>query len=126
VANIPEDVINAWQLKNTPAVLSTVSADGTPNVIYTAYASMYDDDSFVITDHFFNKTRENILQGSKGAILFLSEDGNSSFQLKGTFDYHQQGELYEQIRKTMPSELPSHAVALLKIESVYSGGKQLC
>jgi predicted pyridoxine 5'-phosphate oxidase superfamily flavin-nucleotide-binding protein len=96
-----------------------------PNVIYSAFISLYGDDGFAITDHFFNKTRDNILNGSKGAILFLSEDGRSSYQIKGTFEYYQDGEIVEQIRETMPPQLPSRAVAILRAEDVYSGSKKL-
>jgi predicted pyridoxine 5'-phosphate oxidase superfamily flavin-nucleotide-binding protein len=125
VAQIPEDVTSAWQQKNTPAVLSTVDDEGIPNVIYSAFISLYGEDAFAITDHFFNKTRDNILRGCKGAVLFLSEDGKSSYQLKGTFEYHEDGEIYEQIRDSMPPQLPSRAVAILRVEDVYSGGKRL-
>jgi len=125
VAQIPEVVVSAWQQKNTPAVLSTVDGEGIPNVIYTAFISQYGDDAFAITDHFFSKTRDNILQGSKGAVLFLSEDGKSSYQLKGSFEYHQDGEIYEKVRASMPPELPSKAVVILRVEDIYSGGEKL-
>ena len=59
---LPESVLNAWRERTVPAVLTTVSDAGIPNAIYTAFVSQYSDDSFVITDHFFNKTRDNILQ----------------------------------------------------------------
>ncbi len=125
MAKIPEHVISAWQQKNTPAVLSTVSDDGTPNIIFTAYARQFSDDAFVITNHFFNKTLNNILSGSKGAILFLSEDGSTSYQLKGSFEYHQDDEIHEQIRKSMPANLPSKAAVILRVETIYSGAEQL-
>ena len=125
MATIPEVVVNAWQQKNTPAVLSTVDDEAIPNVIYTAFISQYGDDAFAITDHFFSKTRDNILQGSKGALLFLSEDGKASYQLKGTFEYHEDGDIYEQVCALMPPELPSRAVVLLKVDTIYSGSERL-
>ncbi len=125
MAKIPEHVISAWQQKNTPAVFSTVSDDGTPNIIYTAYASQFSDDAFVITNHFFNKMINNILSGSKGAILFLSEDGATSYQLMGSLEYHQDDEIYEQICNSMPPDLPGRAVVILRVEMIYSGGEQL-
>jgi len=86
----------------------------------------YSDDAFVITDHYFCKTRDNILNGSKGSLLFLSPDGKSSYQIKGTFQYHRDDEVFEQVRNSMPPNLPSRAAVILKIDSVYSGSEKLC
>jgi predicted pyridoxine 5'-phosphate oxidase superfamily flavin-nucleotide-binding protein len=125
MTRIPEYIANAWQNRNGPAVLSTVSEEGIPNIVYTAFIQLHDDDVFLITDHFFNKTRQNILRGSKGTLLFLSEDGKSSYQLKGSFEYLPEGEIIEQIRETMPPGMPGHAAVILKIDSIYAGGEQL-
>ncbi|HED14072.1 MAG TPA: pyridoxamine 5'-phosphate oxidase family protein [Gammaproteobacteria bacterium] len=125
MVKIPEQVISAWQERSGPAVIATASEDGVPNAIYSAYTQQYNENAFIITDHFFNKTRNNIMHGSKGALLFLSNDGKSSFQLKGTFEYHEDGEVIEQLRKSMPPELPSRAAVIFNIVSVYSGGEKI-
>ena len=125
MASIPEYIADAWQARSGPAVLSTISEDGTPNTIYTAYIDQYGNDAFVITDHFFNKTRDNILRGSKGSLLFLTENGKLSYQLKGSFEYLQQGAMIEEMRQSMPSGMPCRAAVIFKIHAVYAGGDRL-
>jgi uncharacterized protein len=44
--------------------------------------SKYNESVIVIADNYFNKTRKNILSGSKASILFFTNEG-TSFQLKG-------------------------------------------
>ncbi len=123
--SIPEQILAEWEQRNGPAALSTVSNDGMPNVVYTAFVSQYGDDAFIITDHFFSKTRDNILQGSRGALVFMSGDGRRSYQLKGEFEYHKDGDVLEKVRASMPPNLPSKGAAILRIKEVYSGAARL-
>jgi len=122
---IPEEVIEAWRGKTMPATLATVSEDGEPNVIYTSFVQYHGDDRFIFTDHYFNKTRDNILNGSSGALLFISPDGRSSYQLKGKLTLQEDGELYQQMKRGMPPTLPGRAIVILDVDSVYRGGDRL-
>jgi len=125
VAIIPEYIADAWQARSGPAVLSTVSEDGSPNTIYTGHIDQHSNDAFVITDHYFNKTRDNILRGSKGSLLFLTENGKLSYQLKGSFDYQQEGGMIDEMRESTPSGMPCRAAVIFKIHAIYAGGDQL-
>ncbi len=121
---LPEKVSQAWEDRAGPIILSTVAADGTPNAIYASSVSKYREDTIVVSDNFFSKTRENIRTGSRGSVLFITKD-NTAYQIKGSFEYHTEGDIYDDMKKWNPDRLPGHAAAALKVEEVYSGAEKL-
>ena len=124
MAALPEIVTESFQDKQGPAVFTTVNKDGVPNSIYVNCVRIFSDDTFVIADNYFNKTRRNILAGSKGSLLFLTNK-IKSFQVKGRIEYHESGEIYDDMKKWNPTKHPGHAAASLKVEEVYSGSEKL-
>ena len=92
MAVLPERVRKAWDDRQRAVVLTTVNPQGMPNSIYVASVSIFDDETLVVADNYFNKTRENILSGSKGALLFLTKNGES-YQIKGSLTYCREGEI---------------------------------
>ncbi len=121
---VPEEVNEAWKQREDAIVLTTVNESGVPNSIYATCVSKFDDETFVVADNYFNKTQKNILDGSKGSLLFITKDGKS-YQLKGSFDYLTEGEVFDDMKKWNPKEHPGHAAAALKVEEVYKGGEKL-
>ena len=124
MAALPEIVTESFQDKQGPAVFTTVNKDGVPNSIYVNCVRIFSDDTFVIADNYFNKTRRNILAGSRGSLLFLTSK-IKSFQIKGRIEYHESGEIYDDMKKWNPTKHPGHAAAALKVEEVYSGSEKL-
>ncbi|PKL88029.1 MAG: pyridoxamine 5-phosphate oxidase [Ignavibacteriae bacterium HGW-Ignavibacteriae-2] len=124
MAVLTEMVLNAWQNLEGPIVFSTTDTEGIPNSIYVTCVSIFNPETIIIADIFFNKTRNNILNGSKGTILFITKD-KKSFQMKGSIEYHKNGEFFDDMKKWNPVKLPGHAAAVLKIEDVYSGSEKL-
>lgn len=122
--SIPEKVNQAWNSRQEAIVFSTVDKNGMPNSIYATCASKFNDSIFVVADNFFHKTRENILAGIKASILFITKEG-TSYQLKGTIKYYNSGEIYEDMKKWNPAQLPGNAAAALEVEEVYSGSEKL-
>ena len=122
---LPESVLQAWEDRDGPIVLATVSQDGTPNIIYATCVGAFGDDRLVVADNYFDKTRRNLLAGSKGSILFRSKKGKA-YQVKGTLEYHKDGEVFDHMKTWNPSQHPGHAAAALSIEEVYSGADKLC
>ena len=121
---LPEEVSKAWDDRNGPIVLATVDGAGLPNAIYATCVSRFADDTLVVADNYFDKTRLNILRGGKGAILFITKD-NKAFQIKGRLEYHRSGAIYEDMKKWNPPEHPGHAAVSLRVEEVYQGAKKL-
>jgi predicted pyridoxine 5'-phosphate oxidase superfamily flavin-nucleotide-binding protein len=121
---LPEDVSDAWDKRKGPVVLSTVDENGVPNAIYATCVSKFDEETIVIADNYFDKTRKNILAGSKGSVLFITNE-DKSFQIKGTIGYHKEGKVFEDMKKWNPAKHPGHAAAALNVEEVFSGSKKL-
>jgi hypothetical protein len=124
MAILPKLVAQAWDQRNGPAVLTTVDSNGTPNAIYVVCISLFDNETIVIADNYFDKTRKNILAGSKGTLLFITAD-DQAFQIKGTFEYYKSGPIFDDMKSWNPVKHPGHAAAALKVEEVYSGAKKL-
>jgi uncharacterized protein len=86
--------------------------------------SKFDEETIVIADNYFDKTRKNILSGSKGSILFITNE-DKSFQLKGTIKFHTEGKLFEDMKRWNPIKHPGRAATALNVEEVYSGSERL-
>jgi hypothetical protein len=124
MSKLPEDVSKAWNDRKGPVVFATVDEKGVPNAIYATCVSKLNEGTIVIADNYFDKTRKNILAGSKGSVLFITNE-DKSFQVKGVIEYHKEGSIYEDMKKWNPTKHPGHAAAVLKVEEVYSGSKKL-
>ena len=125
MAFLPESVRQAWEDRDGPVILATVSLEGVPNIIYVTCVGTFGDDRLVVADNYFDKTRRNLLKGGKGAMLFRSKEGKA-FQVKGTLEYHTDGKVFEHMKTWNPPQHPGHAAAALCIEEVYSGAEKLC
>ena len=121
---LPEEVSKAWEERKGPIIFTTVDKNEVPNAIYATCVNKFAEDTIVIADNYFDKTRNNILEGSKGSILFITSEGKA-FQVKGTIEYHKEGDIFEDMKKWNPKKHPGNAAAALKVEEVYSGAKRL-
>ena len=124
MASLPEVVSKAWDEREGAVILTTVDADGVPNSIYATCVSKFAEDTLVVADNYFDKTRANIKDGSKGSILFITPEGKA-YQVKGPIEYCESGEVFDDMKKWNPEKHPGHAAAALKVESVYSGAEKL-
>ena len=121
---LPEEVSKAWDSRNGPVVFTTVDKSGELNSIYVTCVSKYDDETILIADNYFDKTRRNIIAGSKASVLFITKE-DKAFQVKGTIEYSKEGAIFEDMKKWNPEKHPGHAVAAVKVESIYSGAKKI-
>ena len=104
--------------------MTTVDDAGVPNSVYVTCVGRFGEDRIIIADNYFDKTRRNILAGSKGSLLFITS-GDKAFQIKGTIEYHTSGEVFEDMKKWNPAKHPGHAAAALRAEEIYSGAERL-
>lgn len=114
----------AWDEKEGPVILTTVDKNGVPNAIYATCVSKFDEGKIVIADNYFDKTRKNILSGSRGSVLFITKEGKA-FQVKGVIEYCKEGAIFEDMKKWNPGKHPGHAATVLNVEEVYSGAQKL-
>ena len=125
MASLPTSVREAWEDRDGPAILATVSPEGLPNIIYVGCVGAFGEDRLVVADNYFDKTRKNLLNGGKGSLLFRCKKGKA-YQVKRTLEYHKNGEIFDHMKTWNPSKHPGHATAALRIEEVYSGAEKLC
>jgi uncharacterized protein len=121
---LPEEVSSAWDKMSGPAVFTTVSQDGVPNSIYVTCISKYDEGIILVADNYFDKTKKNILAGSRGSIIFITDE-KKSYQIKGPVEYHTEGGIYEDMKKWNPKKHPGHAAAAIRVEEAFTGAKKL-
>ena len=121
---LPELVQKEWDNFDGAMVLTTVNSEGVPNSVYVACVKMESDAKIVIVDNYFDKTRSNILAGSKGSLLFITKDGKS-YQIKGSFEYFKEGEIFENLKNWVRKDLPKVAAVVLNVEGAYSGSEKL-
>ena len=125
MASLSEDVRRAWEDRDGPVILATVSKEGMPNIIYVTCVGVFGSERLVVADNYFKKTRENLRHGGKGSLLFRDKKGKA-YQVKGTLEYHTKGEVFEDMTTWNPPQHPGHAAAALRVEEVFSGAEKLC
>ena len=70
---LSKKLIKEWEHRDGPAIFTTVNDDGVPNAIYVSCVSLFDDETLVVADNHFYKTRANILSGCKVSLLFRTK-----------------------------------------------------
>jgi len=115
---------DAWDRHEGPIVLSTADKQGVPNAIYATNAKLLDDGRLVVADNYFDKTRSNIKNGSKGAVLFITME-KKSYQAKGEIEYLTEGPIYEEMRQWAYQKHARIAAAVLRVDELYSGAEKL-
>jgi len=121
---LPEQVSEAWGNRKGPAIFTTVAEDGTPNSIWVGCLEKCDEERLMVADNYFHKTRQNILAGSKGALLWITEEGNA-YQVKGRIEYVTEGPVFDLMRESFDAKLPRVAAAVIHVEEAYSGADRL-
>lgn len=124
MSKLPDTVSKAWEDRDDPVILATVDENRIPNIIYITCVGTYGEERLVVADNYFNKTRHNVHAGGQGSILFRDKSGKA-YQIKGTLEYHTEGDLFDSMKKWNPQKHPGHAALAVRIEKVYSGAEQL-
>ena len=122
--SLSEEVLQAWNDRSGPVVLTTVDKSGVPNAIYATCVNKFSDEIIVVADNYFHKTRENILAGTSVSLLFITQS-NKSYQIKGSIAYHNSGPVFDDMKKWNPSKHPGHAAAAITVKEVYSGAEKI-
>jgi predicted pyridoxine 5'-phosphate oxidase superfamily flavin-nucleotide-binding protein len=85
----------------------------TPNAICATCVNKFAEDTMVIADNYFDKTRKDILERSKGFILFITREGKA-FQIKGIIEYHKEGLIFEDMKRWKPKKHPSNTASCME------------
>lgn len=122
---LPEKVLQEWETREGPFVLTTVDSNGIPNSIYVTCVNKTADGQIVVADNKMHKTQANIMAGSPVSLLFLTKE-RKAFQLKGSASYQTSGKLFEEMKTGwLDKKYPGRAAVVIDIEEVYSGAEKL-
>ena len=101
--------------------LATANARGIPNVIPLRCVKIYDDETILICDNYFNKTLENMRENPAAAICIWKP--KHGYQIKGRVEIHEKGEIFEYnlawMKGFKPDAKPKTAI-LFRITEIYS------
>jgi predicted pyridoxine 5'-phosphate oxidase superfamily flavin-nucleotide-binding protein len=107
------------------AVFATAGLDGQPNAIPVGAKKVLDEDTVLISDQFFNKTRANLEINPRVSITFW--DGYEGYQIKGFATIETKGECFEETARWIEDlgnkagfPLKSKGAVIVKIEAVYA------
>ena len=102
--------------------LATASKDGVPNVAYIRFGKIFTDDELLFIDNFMLKTRKNIDENPKVAVLVWGKDSSKAFQFKGTARVETSGDTFDKGMQWVSSinpKLNPKAVVVVKIDDIY-------
>jgi predicted pyridoxine 5'-phosphate oxidase superfamily flavin-nucleotide-binding protein len=122
-------------IKGKPGWVATASKDGMPNVAIKGSLRVLDDEHLMFADLFSLKTRKNLEENPKVAVMVMDNETRIGYSLKGTVELISQGPLYDQMvemLKKVPTPLPPPKyVVKITVESIYDqslgpgAGKQI-
>ncbi|MHC1571902.1 MAG: pyridoxamine 5'-phosphate oxidase family protein [Methanosarcinales archaeon] len=103
--------------------VATASSEGVPNVIFVAIWKFIDDETLLLVDNFFKKTRKNLEENPSVAIVgFDGEMPNfRSYQVKGRAEITTSGDHFDEASEMSRSkELQAKAAVIVHIEEIYN------
>ncbi|MFA5827790.1 MAG: pyridoxamine 5'-phosphate oxidase family protein [Candidatus Shapirobacteria bacterium] len=104
-------------IESSILALATSTPDGRPNCIAVACCKVISDNQVLISDNFFNKTRQNLLINSQVSVAFWDPEdnpaGNRGYQLKGVAQYLTQGKWKQIVDADPDNEGLAHKAAVL-------------
>jgi predicted pyridoxine 5'-phosphate oxidase superfamily flavin-nucleotide-binding protein len=108
--------------------VATAAKDGTPNVSIKGSLRLIDDEHLVFADINSLKTRKNLLENPKVAVMVYDGDAKKAFIFKGTAELFDKDPLYDRIsqgmKERMPQLPPPKYVVKVTVEEIWdqSGG----
>lgn len=114
-----------------PIATSNISKDGLhsiPNLVYVSFIKVYDEETIIIADNKFYKTRMNLIENPEIAITIYNPDSNQSYQIKGTVEIYESGSIYEECVSWVHDRKPNiktKAIIIVHIRDVYNKDKKL-
>jgi len=86
--------------------------------------NLYDNETIVVADNYFDKTKNNLMENNQASILFYTND-DKAYQLKGEVAYMKTGDIFNNMKSWNTKKHPGHGAAVLKVREVYSGSEKL-
>jgi len=119
---IPQDIQNVMN-EDKAFSFATASKKGTPNINVIGIKKIEDDDTVLLADNYFDKTFANLKENTQAAILTKKPEDKLWYQLKGTCQYVNEGQKYEEFKKWVKSKketLPAKGMVVFKVEQIFN------
>ncbi len=127
MAKLSEQVKTAIDKAATVCV-ATVDTDAVANVVFVSYLKYQDDETIIIADNKFNKTRINLNNNPKLAFVVLDTETKKSYQIKGSVKSYTVGDKYQAVVDWVhlkhPQTTPVAAI-YVTVEEVYCGSEKI-
>jgi predicted pyridoxine 5'-phosphate oxidase superfamily flavin-nucleotide-binding protein len=82
-----------------PAVLSTASADGVPNVTFISKAHRVDDERIALSNQFMSKTARNLAANPRACVLLIDPATHEEYRLSLVYERtERRGHVFEKLR----------------------------
>lgn len=127
MAKLSPEVITAIE-KTMPYCIATASADGKSNLVYIACLKVIDENTILIADNKFEKTRANLDANPQASLVVLDPDTKTAYQIKGSMECHSEGDKYQATVDWVHEERPQltpKAGFYMNVEEVYNGPQRL-
>ena len=127
MVKMPSEVIELIE-KQKIIPVATASSNGVPNVAYIGLLKILDNETILIVDNFFNKTKINLECNPMVSLAVYDITTREAYQVKGKVEIVTSGEVYEDMVQWVHaknSSLPARAAVLIHVEEIYnskSGG----
>jgi predicted pyridoxine 5'-phosphate oxidase superfamily flavin-nucleotide-binding protein len=122
-------------IKGKQGWVATAARDGTPNVSIKGSLRVLDDEHLLFADIFSLKTRANLKDNPRVAIMVYDAETHRGYAFKGKTEQLESGPVFDQtveaIKKAMPQLPTPKYVVRVSIDSIWDqsagpgGGKQL-
>ncbi len=119
MVKMPSDIKDVVA-KQKPLPIATADKSGKPNVVFVTMWKLLDDETLLIVDNFFNKTRKNLEANPNMAVVAYDGDSKKSYQLKGTVDIESKGSRFASAKEMADTKkLPGKAAVVFHIKEIY-------
>jgi predicted pyridoxine 5'-phosphate oxidase superfamily flavin-nucleotide-binding protein len=117
---LPPEVKEVIQ-NQKPLPIATADSAGKPNVVFIGMWKFIDDETIMIVDNFLKKTAANLKVNPKVALVAYDSESKKSYQVKGSIDYLEKGDEFDQASALAQSKkMPGKAAVIFHVEEVYN------
>ena len=119
---IPKSIQKIFK-EDSAVAFGTATLDGNPNINMIGIKKIQDDETIILADNYFNKTLANTKKNNKGTILTKRAEDKLWYQLKGTYEYINEGPEYEALKqwaKSIKETYPAKGMVIFKVEKIYN------
>lgn len=121
MVKVPQEVRQVFERQRV-IPMATADASGKPNVVYVGMWWWENGETIVVVDNFLNKTRRNLEENPRAALVGWDREARRSYQVKCGAEVRTSGDLYEKGHRRargFDRRMPGKAVVVLRVEEVY-------